>query len=164
MKRLAVVLCLVFAAFGGAAIGTGHGTALADDSGTGSGTANACARHATNDGNSYAYGLTCARISLTVTNNGPGDFTITITGEGLLPGSTVTICSAIYPSTTYRCGTLLDYGNGDQPVIVGQDGTFSFSSGIYCGRQQSLYFIGTAANGSTYTSPTYPLVTTCSGT
>lgn len=158
MKRLLVVLCLVFAAFGGAAIGTGHGTALADDSGTGSGTANACAKHATNTGNSYAYGLTCANISLTVANNGPGNFTITIIGEGLQPDSTVTICSASYGTTTYRCGTFLNANA--QPVIVGQDGTFSFSSGIYCGRQESVYFIGTAPYGSQYTSPTYMVDTT----
>ncbi len=159
MKRLLVVFCLVFGAFGGAALGTSHGTALADDGGTGAGTVNACAQHATNYGNSYAYGLTCASISLTVTNIG-GESTVTITGYGLQPGSTVTACGVSAGSTTSLCFTLPDFTTG-QVLIVGQNGTFSDSSTVYCNRQGNIYFIGTAANGSQYTSPTYSFATTC---
>ena len=159
MKRLLVVLCLVFAAFGGAAIVTSHGTALADDSGTGTGTVNACTQHAINSGNSYAYGLTCASIGFTLTGNGNGTFTITVTGQGLQPGSTVTVCSAVSGSTTYQCHPLRASTTARQPVIVGSDGTFSVSIVDLCSGTptQSVYFVGTAANGSTYTSPTYTL-------
>jgi hypothetical protein len=159
MKRLLVVICLVLASLSGAAIGTGHGTAHAAGMATGGGTTNACARHATNAGNSYAYGLTCANIVVTLTRIDGVNYSTTITGQGLQPGSTVTGCELFSDSTAYQCGVI--HTNGYVPV-VGADGTFFWSVTGSCSQDvtaTSVYFIGTAANGSTYTSPTYPYST-----
>lgn len=104
----------------------------------------ACAKHAANKGNSYAYDLNCgvATLSFSAIPNGNGTFTLTVTGSGLLPGSTV---------------NMVDVGTGIPTPLgtVASNGTFSWSnSSESCSQSPAdVYVTGTAANGTNFYAP-----------
>jgi hypothetical protein len=142
MKRLFAGLCIAVAAICGSTIGGTHGTALAANDVTG--TANACAKHAANKGNSYAYDLNCGVATLTFSAipNGNGTFTLTVAGSGLLPGSTV---------------NLVNVGTGIPTPLgtVASNGTFSWSNvSEPCSQSpMDVYVTATAANGTSFYAP-----------
>jgi hypothetical protein len=87
LRRLVVLSTFLFAGAVGT-LGMSQVTpALAAQGGNGTGTANACAGHATNQGNSYAQGLQCAPTLVGSFNQ--ATCTLTFTGSGLTPGSSV---------------------------------------------------------------------------
>lgn len=135
-----------------AAAAGGYGVGPSQTGATG--TARACQATATNYGRSYGNGLNCpASIVASLTANGDGTFTYTVTGTGLYPNSDVTICYSNTQGITNQC---LVQGTADA------SGNYSYISVIPCSAFPSTYvetdtFSGTAANGTPYTSPTYTL-------
>jgi hypothetical protein len=144
LKRLIIMLCLGLAASSGAIIGAGHGTALAQ---VNAGNANACVRHTTNNGHSYAYDLTCTSLTLTGTPGFDGFpagtvYTLTYTGSGLLPGSAVNQFN-------------ITSGNSGLVGFADGSGNFSRIGGEPCSVGSfQIYLTGTAANGTPVTSAT----------
>jgi hypothetical protein len=117
LKRLIMLIVLGLAASGGAAIGAGHGTALAQ---VPPGNTNACARHAANNGNSYAYDLACASLTI-IAAPIPGaigqDYQFDFIGSGLQPGSPIT-------GFNITSGRSTVYGSADG------NGNFSFTGRV----------------------------------
>lgn len=111
MKRISAVVCLAVALFALSGSGSAmHRVAFADGEHP-PGRANACARHARQHGNGYAYGLQCAAPSITtsVSYTSYGNIPlITVSGTHFTPNSQVTV-TVTSQSTTFRCGVTFRY-------------------------------------------------------
>lgn len=143
IRRMTTALAAVLACSGAA----GVATAGAAENGVGpapdTGNARACQVHADNAGHSNANGLTCATLTITLTNTSVdyGDFPVcyyAFAGSGLEPGSTVL--------RTVN-GTPSPYGS------VASDGTYQATETTYAGPAGAVESLsGTTADGQTITS------------